>query len=201
MKLATNNRIERFTNLKVFFLHLHAHCWNFLEYRVLEILIENHCSDELKEKMKSYVRDIQAFKDRTKVSEFIDCAADLALLQKATSVLKTFNKFTVEHEINPDTHTLSELDEFRTQTRSAVCRRYKLFECAIQVYGVRRKCIIVEWMVPEELTYALRDFYYSKEGQELQQIHHIQMVLIDGKSVPTVHTIMIIIIIIYQSIS
>ena len=138
--------------------------------------------------MKDYATDIQAFKDRTRVSEFINGAAELSLLEKATSVLKTFNKFTIEHDIDPNTHTLTELDAFRARSRHAVCKKYRLFECAIQVHGVRHKCIIIEWMVPEELTPSLRDYYYSQEGRELQLNHRVRMVLIDGKSVPTVCT-------------
>ena len=69
-----SNRATRFTNLRKFFQHLHLYCWTFFEYKVLEVLINNNCSAELKGRMKSYVGDIQTFKDKTKISDFIKYA-------------------------------------------------------------------------------------------------------------------------------
>lgn len=180
------SRTKPFTNLKVFFHHLRLHCWNFFEYKVLEVLIKNNCSEDLKERMRNYASDVQSFMSRTKVSEFIKCGIAFRLVEKIPDVLETFKKLSYEHDIDPDTLTLSELDEFRTQTKSAVCKRYRLLECAIHVYRVKHKCIIVEWMVPEELINTLIDFYYDQDGRELQQIYRVQKLMIDGKSVPTV---------------
>ena len=180
------SRTKPFANLKLLFQHLRLHCWNFFEYKVLEVLIKNNCSEDLKEKMRNYASDVRSFMSRTKVSEFIKCGIAFRLVEKIPDVLETFRKLSYEHDIDPDTLTLSELDEFRLQTKSAVCKRYRLLECAIHVYRVKHKCIIVEWMVPEELINALTDFYYGQEGRELQQIYHVQKLMIDGKSVPTV---------------
>lgn len=184
-----SRRVKPFTNLRVLFQHLHLHCWNFFEYKVLETLIENNCSYELRERMRAYSRAVQSFKDQTKISEFIKSGIADYLGEKIPHVLETFRKFTVQHNIDPDTHTLSELDAFRVKTGYKVCSRFRLLECAIQVYRVKYGSIIVEWMVPEELSDMLRDFFDSEDGQKLMQIHLVEKLLIDGKSVPTVSTI------------
>jgi hypothetical protein len=130
-----NSIIKRkhpFTNLSLFFTHLNLYCWNFLEYHVLESLIESECSEELREKMSTYARDIEKFRQKTTVSDFIKYAR--YLVKKRTIPLR-LKKVTLEHAIDPDIYTLAELDAFRKDTLESL--HLKLSEYAFQVYRIK----------------------------------------------------------------
>ena len=157
---------------------------------MLEVLVHNNCSNEWNGRMSTYVDDIQTFKDRTTISDFIRHAKhgsyDLQMKKKTTP--QTFKKLTTKHGIDPDTHTLSELDKFHSETGNRVCLNRTLSECAFQLYTLKHGSIIVEWIFPEELADTLMNFIESDDGKDLLQKYFIEKLLIDGKTIPTVST-------------
>jgi hypothetical protein len=187
-KVTEPKGVTRFTDLTKLFRYLHLYGWSFFEYKVLEVLIDNNCSDKLRGRMSSYVSDIQTFKERTTISHFIKYARNtsygLQMKKKTTPV--TFKNLTTKYGIDPDTHTLSELDAFRAKTGDRVCLNRSLSECAFQLYTLKYGSIIVEWIFPEDLADALMNFIESDEGRKLLREYFIEKVLIDGKTVPTV---------------
>ena len=187
-KVSMKTSKYKFTDLKTFFQYLRLHCWNFFEYKILEFVINKNCSEELQEKMKNYKRDLQALKDRTTISEFLNCDITCDLVKKAR-VPETFKTLTTHHCINPDTHTLSDLDKFRirmVRDRQRVFVHRSLLECAMQLYTIKYGSIVVEWIFPEELTGVVVDILSSDEGQEMLKSLFIEKTLIDGKTVHTV---------------
>ena len=167
-------RKRPFTNLREFFMYLNLYCWNFFEYRVLENLIESKCSDMLKEQMSKYARDIEDFRQKTTITEFIKSGL---LPMKDRSIPPRFKKITLEHAIDPDVCTLADLDHFRRDTYKAL--HLKLSECAFQVYKIKHGCVIVKWMIPEDLTKSLQDLLHSETGLTLIQKHNVKKVSID----------------------
>lgn len=176
---AIARRTKPFKNLTEFFAHLTAKCWNFFEYQLLKQLIFNTCSTKLKQEMKVYARDVQEFQQRTTITEFLKYRPHLA---KTRQIPKSFKKLTLEHAIDPDIYTLADLDSFRLDT----CMHIKLSDFALQVYKVTKKCIIVEWIAPEEIIEHLSLFYSSEKGQELLQKHQVEKVLIEERSLHSV---------------
>lgn len=187
-KVTKPDGVSKFTDLRNLFQHLHLHCWSFFEYKVLEVLIDNNCSDELRGRMGSYVSDIQTFKERTVISEFIKHVrySSYGLQMKKKVTPQTFKNLTTKHNIDADTHTLAELDKFRLETGNRVCLSRTLSECAFQLYTLKYGSIIVEWIFPEDLADALMNFIESEDGRKLLKKYFIEKVLIDGKTVPTV---------------
>ena len=172
-------RKHPFTNLRLFFKHLNLYCWNFLEYHVLESLIESKCGEELREKMSKYARDVEKYRQNTTISDFIKCACHLV---KKRTIPPRFRKITMEHAINPDIYTLAELDTFRKDTLESL--HLKLSECAFQVYRIKYGCVIVKWMIPEDFAGSLSDFFNSEAGQKLLYKHKVEKFKIDNKEVP-----------------
>ena len=130
-----NSVIKRkhpFTNLRLFFQHLNLYCWNFLDYHVLESLIESKCSEDLREKMSKYAKDMETFQQKTTVSDFIKCAHHVV---KKKTISPRFKKVTLEHAINPDIYTLAKLDAFRKDTLESL--HLTLSECAFLVYRIK----------------------------------------------------------------
>ena len=177
-----NSVIKRkhpFTNLRLFFEHLNLYCWNFLEYHVLESLIDSKCSEELREEMSKYAKGIERFRQKTTVSDFIKCARHLV---KKRPIPPRFKKVTLEHAINPDIFTLAELDAFRKDTLESL--HLKLSECAFQVYRIKHGCVIVKWMIPEDFAGSLSDFFNSDAGLELLHKHQVERLKIDRDTIP-----------------
>ena len=180
--------ISKYTNLTSLFQHIHLKCWNFFEYKVLEVLINNNCSEELKARMSDYVSDVRTFKEKTTIADFIKYAkrSPYGLVKKKGPPPQTFRVLLTKHNIDPDTYTLLELEEFRSETGKRVCLTRTLSECAFQMYTAKYGSIIVEWIFPEELADPLVSFMDSDDGRRMLHEFFIERVLIDKKTVPTV---------------
>ena len=174
-----NSRKKEFSNLTQMFRYLNLYCWNFFDYNALENLIESKCSDELKWKMKQYNKDIEGFRQRTTITDFIKCSK---LRIKSRTIPRRFIDVTIEHAIDPDVCTLADLDHFRKDTYRAL--HLKLSECAFQVFTIKRGCVIVEWMVPEDFEKPLKDLFYTESGLDLLQKHEVERVSINDEELP-----------------
>ena len=171
-------RKHPFTNLSLFFQHLNLYCWNFLEYQVLESLIEGNCSEFLKDKMSRYAKDVEGFRQKTTITDFIKCGRHLV---KKKSIPPRFKKITLEHAIDPDVYTLAELDAFRKDTLEAL--QLKLSECAFQVYRIKHGSVIVKWMIPEDFAGPLSNLFISEAGQKLLHKHRVEKIKIDKDAI------------------
>lgn len=171
-------RKQPFTDLRLFFEHLNMYCWNFLEYHVLESLIDSKCSEELRWKMSRYARGIEEFRKHTTISNFIKCARHLV---KKRNIPPRFKKVTMEHAIDPDVYTLAELDAFRKDTLESL--HLKLSECAFQVYRIKHGSVVVKWMIPEDFVGCLNDFFKDETGQKLLYKHRVEKIKIDKNTI------------------
>ena len=162
-----------------FFVYLNAHCWNFLEYHLLKQLIVNMCSEKLKRKVKIYAEEVQNFQQNTTITEFLKYRRHMA---KEKCIPDSYKKLKMKHNINPDSYTLADLEKVRRKT----CDHVKLSDFALQIYSIEPNCIIVEWIIPEEVVEMLSLFYSSKVGQELLCEHNVESIFIDDKTLYSV---------------
>lgn len=140
---------------------------------MLENIIETNCSEELQERMSSYAKDIERFRQRTTITEFIECKK---LPVKGRRIPPRFERVTMEHAIDPDVYTLADLEHFRKDTYKAL--HLKLSECAFQVYKIKHGCVIVKWMVPEDFVKPLKELFGSDNGQRLLISHRVEKLFI-----------------------
>ena len=171
-----------FRDLTDLFIHLNDY-WNFLEYHLLKQLIINLCSERLRKRVKIYGENVQNFQRNTTITEFIKYRGDLANL-KGKRIPQLCKKLTMKHNIDPELYTLADLETLRKKT----CSQVKLTEFALQIHTIMTNCIIVEWMIPEEIVEILSLFYCSEVGQELLRDHHVESILIDDKNLLSVST-------------
>jgi hypothetical protein len=176
-KITTRKR--PFQNLKEFFLYLNTRCWNFIEYHLLEKLIVNTCSDRLKRKLRIFAEHVQYFQRNTTITEFLKYRRHMA---KEKCIPKSYKKLKMTHNINPDSYTLADLEKLRKKT----CEHVKLSDFALQIYSIESHCVVVEWMIAEEIVEILSLFYSSEVGQELLHDHQVESIVIDDKSLHSV---------------
>ena len=170
---------QHFRNLKDFFSYLNECCWSFIEYHLLKLLIVNMCSDRLKKKMRIFAEHVQNFQRSTTITEFLKYRRHT---KKKSISPKLCKKLKMTHNINPDCYTLADLEKLRKET----CDHVKLSDFALQVYSIESHCVIVEWIIPEEILETLSLFYSSEIGQELLRDHQVESIVIDDKSLHSV---------------
>lgn len=174
-------RLEGDRVLKIYtrqlFHYLTLNYCNFLEYKILQILIESKCSENLKEKMSSYANSIENFKKRATVTEFIIHGSHLMNKRILPS---HFKSMVLEHAFDPDMCTLSELDAFRRD----ILIHLKRLECYFQIYRIEKGSVVVKWMIDEMFVASLNDFFHSKIGQRLLCEYQVIKIVIDDILVP-----------------
>lgn len=164
-----------FMNLNAFLKYLNLNCWNFFEYKLLKDVTEKFCSSDLKAEMVSYDHDMHLFQQQTTVFDFIKSSSNQTAL-KQRSIPPRFRRLLLEHSTDPDSYKLGDLESFRTDT----CMHLKTSPWSLQLYFIKHDPIIIEWIIPEEITLQLSCFYHSESGQKLLQGHLVDKALIDG---------------------
>ena len=163
------------SNLEELFEDLNDLCWSFLEYDLLQLVINsNNCSATLKNAMDQYAREIQIFKQSTTASRFIACGQPL--LTKKSHTLRGYRRLKTKHAVNPDEFILAEIDCFREEVWSSMSN---LSHCPFHVYSITSGSIQVEWGISEEFKYPLMAFFTSEDGKELLQQHQVYEIFID----------------------
>ncbi len=125
---------------KVFHSIINAHV-TFLDYGILEHLISNFGSAQLKRDMDAYVVDITNFKRETSLEELIDHWPG-----KEDATLD-YAEIRARFGLDPIKSKLFELDSFRRN----FCSRYHLSEFVMALISVRRGSFIAVWRIPTVL--------------------------------------------------
>ena len=137
-KLPTLRSEESISEL---FLHLNP-LFSFLDYSLLEYIIEVFGSTSLKDRMKCYSREVRNFMSHTTVQQLIDywpCEEEIA--PNVSKMVATIKR-------DPQTCNLVELDTIRRN----VCIRARLFDVICAVVSVKNShSFIVIWDVPSIL--------------------------------------------------
>ena len=100
------NEIENKINLRRLFNLLNT-VWNFLDYHILEYIINTFGSKRLKKSMIQYVSDLENFKRHTTLYNFAQCFPGRQ--KKPLGYVKV----PAELHLDPKTCTLDKLDELR----------------------------------------------------------------------------------------
>ena len=123
------------------FLHLNP-LFSFLDYGLLQYIIEEFGSTVLKQKMQSYCHDICAFMNQTTVQQLIDYwPREDEITPNVSKVIAKINK-------DPRSVKLSELDSLRRE----ICIRARLSDVICALVSARpSESFIVVWRLPSVL--------------------------------------------------
>lgn len=167
------------------------HYWNFFEYHLLEYLIKCHCSEGLRTKMRDYIVNIKTFQSKTTITDFIRHGQKVHLIDipgdpdtgPGLNISECFQKVVTIHRINPDTCTLSKLEDFRNR----LCNlKLNLSDCALRVYHLRPGSIIIEWLATEEFIEEIMTFLSDGGGFDFMWRYNVESITIDGRTFHTV---------------
>ncbi len=102
------DKLSTVSNLHQYFVHLNLY-WNYLNYTLLQVIIDNYGTDNLKQSMQSYASDMEQFEKETTVAEFIPhmrCHSFNRDSSEFTEMRSVINKPTSEY-------TLFEVEQLR----------------------------------------------------------------------------------------
>ena len=114
--------------------------WNFLNFNLLEHVINKFGSSDLKHQMKSYTCDLQKFRSATRLCDFVDCWP-VTGETPPTSDLQTF---VVKMNLIWERCTLEDLETFK----GVITHKLFLPDFVLRLEKIKKGSITVMWFLP-----------------------------------------------------
>ena len=148
--------------------------WDFLNYGLLEHVINKFGSENLKHQMQDYLDELSTFKRRTRLCDFIDswpCKDDGPPEEELRKlVAKMHHKWTE--------CTLQDVESFKT----ALIHKFFLPEFDIILQNAKRGCVCVTWLTSPSTATLLQQNLANIETEFFKE-HSIDAVTVDGQDI------------------
>ena len=132
------------------FSFLNACVWNFMDYHLMEHVLETYGSEELKSLMAEYVCDLKAFMSCMTVSQLMECWPG------QVKVPEGFDEASAKIDIDPDRVTIAEMNLFREKLCGEFLPRLSKYTKYVMHHSkVKRGCFGITWIFPSSLTLEL----------------------------------------------
>ena len=148
--------------------------WDFLNYGLLEHVIKQCGSEDLKQQMKDYVDELSTFKKTTRLCDFIEswpCRDDGPPEDRLKKVVVK-----MKHEWSQC--TLQDMESFK----KALVHKFFLPEFDILLQKAERGCVCVTWLTSPSVATLLQQNLANIETEFFKK-HGIDAVTIDGQDV------------------
>ena len=148
--------------------------WDFLNYGLLEHVISNFGSEDLKQNMQEYVHELSLFKQRTRLCDFIEswpCRDDEPPEDRLKNVVVK-----MDHEWSQC--TLQDVESFKR----ALVHKFFLPEFDMLLQKAERGCVCVTWLTSPSIATLLQQNLTNIETEFFKK-HGIDAVTIDGQDV------------------
>ena len=146
---ATPN-LETKDTLTGLFNFLNACVWNFMDYHLMEHVLETYGSEAMKNLMAEYVCDLKAFMSCTTVSQLMECWPG------QVEVPEGFDEASAKIDIDPDRVTIAEMNKLREKLCGEFLPRLSKYAKYVMHHSkVKKGCFGITWMFPSSLTSEL----------------------------------------------
>ena len=130
--------LERADSIRRVFHRLNPH-FTFIDYGLLEHIINEFGSKRLKSDMSKYVGRVQIFIDQTTVLELMDHWPGVSEIPPHFEMLRA------RIEEDPSSCTLRQLDDLRKR----FCSKIRLYETVLILIGIKkRSSFVLSWIIP-----------------------------------------------------
>ena len=113
----------------------------YLNYTLIEYLIEEFGTAELKTRMNKYASDVQKFRQNTSLAVFSKAKGPMSEIPEG------FKELVTTHDFRPDA-TLEDVETVRLR----LAPKYNLHYFALWLYSVQTGSIVLTWLVPKCFT-------------------------------------------------
>ena len=123
--------------------------WNFLNFDLLEHVVNGFGSDDLKKKMESYESDLQCFRKATRLCDFIACWP----VRGQTPPESELREFVANVDYHWDHCTLEDLE----MLEGVITRKFFLPKFALRLREIKPGSITVTWLIPASFVKGLQE--------------------------------------------
>ena len=148
--------------------------WDFLNYGLLEHVINIFGNEDLKRQMQDYVDELSAFKRTTRLCDFLDswpCKDDRPSEEELREVV-------VKMHLEWTQCTLQDVESFKT----ALIDKFFLPEFDVILQNAKRGCVCVTWLTSASTATLLQQNLANIETEFFKE-HSIDVVTIDGQDI------------------
>ena len=146
--------------------------WDFLNFDLLDHIINKFGSEDLKHKMKSYKHDLQSFRKSTRLCDFIHCWPVRGQTPPETELREFIMK--VGHQW--DSCTLEDLESLK----GVITRKFFLPEFTFRLKKLMEGSITITWLIPVPFVKTLQEAIQSNSSEFFMK-QKIEAITIDGK--------------------
>ena len=145
--------------------------WNFLNFDLLEHVINKFGSEELKQKMESYKHDLQSFRKATRLCVFVNCWPLDSEIPETE-----IREFVTKIELDWENCTLEDIEK----KKRVFIRKFLLPEYALQPGEMKKGCTAITWLVPKQFVKALQEDIETTNSEFFKK-ERIIAITIDGQ--------------------
>lgn len=146
--------------------------WSFLNYTMLENLIQRLGYKDLIIKMKAYVKALQSFRQNTRLCDFSKCYPSLR--EKETNL--NLKEVVIHYHLEWETCTLEDLDI----KHGHVLRKFHLPVFATTLKEILRGSVAITWSLPKEFVSHTKEQLKNPDMMEFCKEHCILSISVDG---------------------
>ena len=163
---------EQCSSIDAIFYHLNLY-WDFLNYGLLEHIIDRLENDEFKQEMEEYKHELTAFQKTTTLREF-----SCVMHRKSTKVPCDLRKLVTKHDKSWMDRTLEEVEQFREKFSV----KFSLSKFSLILIQIEKGSVLITWWLPTAVLPHLVDQLQdrSHNAQQLWQEYEIQGLTLDG---------------------
>ena len=147
---------EKAESIGRIFAHLSFYL-SYIDFDLLEHIIEEFGSEHLKEDMSCYAQDMRQFKARTTISDALNYLPKPKFSDQK-NIPEGLSDFTVEFDVDVNVVTLEELDELR----KIHADEFQLSRLAFFLFKLQKRSLLVTWLVPTSLETIISDKIQEK---------------------------------------
>ena len=118
--------------------------WDFLNYSLLQYIIEEYGSDEIQSKMEAFDEEVRTFRRNTLIKPFSKVYKRKPELENEKEMKKLIS---VNEKIDWATATLEDVENFRHK----FCSELSLYEFSLQLAEIQDGCMMLTWLVSKSL--------------------------------------------------
>ena len=144
---------EKAKSIESIFLEINFYI-SFIDFSLLEHIIEQFGSDSLKQDMSTYAEDMRHFRMNTPVSEA------LGHLPKNSDAPAGYSRLTVKFAFDIHTATLEDLETYRKRFASD----FLLSQLALSLFDLQESSLLVTWLVPAAVGAMISDQVQKKSS-------------------------------------
>lgn len=154
------------------FCHLNLY-WDFLNYGLLEHIIDRLEDDEFKQEMEKYKHKLAAFRYTTTLREFSS-----VMYRKSTKVPCDLRKLVTKHDKSWMDRTLEEVEQFREKFSV----KFSLSKFSLILIQIEKGSVLITWWLPTAVVPHLVDQLQdpSQNAQQLWEEYEVLGLTFDG---------------------